>query len=113
MSDLSPCAGCGGDVSSDYKCPGPCGRSIHHFCGKRIGGLSDEPRHGDSILCRDCDDENVKEDKEDSDNDDEEEEEEDLNDEEDPVHEQVPKQAQCPKQADNGKGLALVNFDKI
>ena len=51
MSELSPCAVCGGDVSSDYKCPGPCGRGINYFCGKRIGGLSDEPCKNSTRRC--------------------------------------------------------------
>jgi hypothetical protein len=51
MSELSPCAVCGGDVSSNYKWPGPCGRGINYYCGKRIGGLSDEPRKNSTRRC--------------------------------------------------------------
>ena len=51
MSELSPCAICGGDVSSDYKRPGPCGRGVNYFCDKRIGDLSDEPRKNSTRRC--------------------------------------------------------------
>ena len=47
--NLSPCAVCGEEVSSDYKCPG-CSRSVHHFCGTRLGDKREDPRHGDPIL---------------------------------------------------------------
>ena len=53
--NLSPCAVCGEEVSSDYKCPG-CSRSIHHFCGTRLGDKREDPRHGDPILCNRCED---------------------------------------------------------
>ena len=38
MSDVivSPSALCGQDVTADYNDPGPCGRSLHHFCGTRL-----------------------------------------------------------------------------
>jgi len=75
MAGLSPCAGCGKDVTSAYTCPGPCGRSIHHFCGKRQGDLSEDPRHGEPILCPDCESSLVEEDDEEEINDDENEEE--------------------------------------
>ena len=52
--DLTPCIGCGGDVTSDYTCP-LCHRSLHYFCGAPIDFSSGSPpRHGDPILCRDC-----------------------------------------------------------
>ena len=100
-------------MSSDYKCPGPCGRSIHHFCGKRIGGLSDEPQHGDSILCRDCDDAGFlklgKEASCDDEDDDEDAEINDVDDEEE--EEEAQKQDQCPIQAVNGNGMSsLVDY---
>jgi len=78
MSDMivSPCAVCGQDVTGDYKCPGPCGRSIHHFCGTRLGETSEDPQHGEPILCNTCEAPNEDHEEE------EEEEEEDESDEE-------------------------------
>jgi hypothetical protein len=52
--DVSPCAVCGNEVSSDYKCVGACGRNLHHFCGKRLHPSEEDPRHGDPFLCQEC-----------------------------------------------------------
>ena len=53
-TELSPCAGCGNDVSPHYKCPS-CNRSLHHFCGTRPSDRSDSPpTHGDPTWCKDC-----------------------------------------------------------
>ena len=68
MADISPCAVCGQDVSSDYKCPGPRGRSFHHFCGTRLGDTREDPQHGEPILCNTCETPN-EEDQEDDDGD--------------------------------------------
>jgi hypothetical protein len=39
--DVSPCAVCGNEVSSNYKCVGACGRNLHHFGGKGFSAALD------------------------------------------------------------------------